>query len=294
MSILNSIVGFIVDALLYPFRELPPIVGLCVVSIITAVGMLLIFKRTSDQQGLESVKRQIHAGMFEIRLFSDDPRAILRAEAEILRHTLSYLRLTLVPTLLMIVPLVLLLIQLQFHYGYSGLEPGSPAIVKVRFKAGSVDPKPEEGGAESDQRSQGSSFETTTPSVRLEAPSGLRVESALLWIPSLAEADWRVAVEQPGNYRLMIHAGEQSLQKTLIVSSSVVQLSPVRPSGALLDQLLYPVEPPLPDGPVESIVVSYPEADVSLLGWDTHWLVAFFIITIVAAFALRRPLRVTI
>ena len=33
----------------------------------------------------------------------------------------------------MIVPFVLIIAQLQFHYGYQGLEPGSPVLVKVEL-----------------------------------------------------------------------------------------------------------------------------------------------------------------
>jgi Phosphoenolpyruvate phosphomutase len=33
--------------------------------------------------------------------------------------------------------------------------------------------------------------------------------------------------------------------------------------------------------------VQYPEATVSLLGWRVHWMVAFFVLSIVFAFALR-------
>ena len=93
----NAALRALFDALLLPFRSLPPIVGLLVVSLVVSIGMLLVFKRTSNQARLEAVKRQIHACLFEIRLFNDDLPAILRAQVEILRHNLRYLGLSLVP-----------------------------------------------------------------------------------------------------------------------------------------------------------------------------------------------------
>ena len=57
------------------------------------------------------MKRQIHACLFEIRLFNDDLPAILRSQMEILRHNLNYLRLSAVPMLWMIVPLVIVLLR---------------------------------------------------------------------------------------------------------------------------------------------------------------------------------------
>jgi len=272
MAILNSFLCGVFDALLYPFRDLSPIVGLAIISLVTGVAMLLVFKATSDQNALAEVKRQIHAGIFEIRLFSDDPLAILRAQAETLRHSLRYMRLTLAPTLWMIVPLVLAIIQLQHHYGYQGLELGSVAVVEVKLEPGITD----------------------EPGLVLEAPPGLDVETAPLWIPSLNEANWRVRAQRPGDYELLVHVNDAAFTKRVRVSNTIVRRAPVRTSSGLLDQLLYPAEPPIRDGPVKSISVSYPEADVSLLGWETHWLVVFFILAMVFAFALRRPFGVTL
>ena len=50
MSFLNSLLRRLFDAALYPFRELPPLVGLALVSLVIGVGMLLVFKATSNQE----------------------------------------------------------------------------------------------------------------------------------------------------------------------------------------------------------------------------------------------------
>lgn len=276
MRILNVTLGGVIELLLYPFRSMPPMVGLAVVSVLTGIGMLLVFKATSNQDGLTGVKRRISASVFEIRLFNDDPRAIFRAEADIFRHTMRYLGLTLVPVLWMIVPLLLVLVQLQFHYGYEGIEPGGTALVKVRLHNPSAD---------------------AAPGLTLGAGAGLRVDSPMLWIPSEREATWRIAVDAPGEHQLLIHVGDEIFEKSLDASDAsgaIVRRAPVRPSG-LWGQAVYPVEAPLPpDGPVESIAITYPERLVSFFGWDVHWLVVFFILSIIVAFALQRPFKVTL
>ena len=173
MSLINAVLARTFDLLLAPFRQLPPIVGLAVVSLATAIALLLIFRRTSDQAGLASVKRQIHAALFEIRLFNDDLRAIFRAQGEILRHNLTYLRLSLVPMLWVMAPLVLVIAQLQFHYGYAPLGEGEVSLLEVRL-------------AESWQESGALPVnpETGKPQVRPEVPRGLAVETPAVWVPS--------------------------------------------------------------------------------------------------------------
>lgn len=273
MRILNVVLGGFVEILLYPFRTLPPIVGLTAVSVLTAIAMLLVFKATSNQEGVKRVKRQISATIFEIRLFNDDPRAVLRAQGDILKHTLRYIGLNLVPLLWMIVPLVLLIVQLQFHYGYGGLEAGSPAIVTVKLRA---------NAAQAD------------PDLSLEESAGIRVETPMLWIPSEREADWRISATHPGEHTLRVRLGDATFDKSVRVSSSLGRRSPVRPSG-FWGQAVYPVEAPLPhDGPVESIAVAYPEGLVSVFGWEVHWIIVFFVLTMVLAFALQRPFKVSI
>ncbi|MGD2113935.1 MAG: hypothetical protein PVG07_02715 [Acidobacteriota bacterium] len=286
MAFINSILCTVFDALLYPLRGFPPLVGLTVVSLVTAIGMLLVFKATSNQDGLAAVKKKIHACLFEIRLFNDDLRAILRAQMELLRHNLTYMRFSLVPLAWMIVPFVLLVAQLQFHYGYHGLQPGESALVKVALDDSWQDGVPV-------QQAEGG---FTKPVARLEAPEGVTVESPALWAPAQSELDWRIRGDRPGDYELTLHLGEQTVTKRVHVrgDTTIRRMSPVRPDAGFLDQVLYPAEPPLPDGPVHRITITYEDADVWFLGWNTHWIIVFFILSIVFAFALRNRFGVTI
>ena len=280
MTYLNAAVGTVVDTLLWPFERLPALVGLAVVSLLTAAGMLLVFKATSRQDRLGDVKRQIHAALFEMRLFADDLPALFRAQGEILRCNLRYLRLSLVPLLWMLVPLILLIAQLQMYYGYSGLEPGRPVIVKVRVGAGALTGEAS-GGTES------------KPPVSLHAPDGIRVETPALWIPSLREMDWRIAADRIGDYELRVRVAQDEVTKAVRVSDAPGRRSPVRVARGFLEQLLYPAEPPLPDGlPIEAIEIGYPGRRISLFGWGLHWLVVFFPLTMLCALALRRRLGV--
>lgn len=288
MEAVNAVLRGLVGGLLYPFRGLHPLVGLTLVSLATGIAMLLVFKATSNQAGIAAVKRKIHACLFEIRLFNDDLRAILRAQGELLRHNLVYLRYSFVPLLWMIVPFVLLMAQLQFHYGYRPLAPGEAALVEVVLAEGWEEALP--AGAVED-------FDGfTRPAVELATPEGVRIETPGVWAPELREMSWRVSGERPGDYQLEVAVGGERYGKSLRVADepAVRRLSPIRPGRDLLRQLLYPAESPLPEGPVESIAVGYRDAEVWFLGWDTHWILVFFILSIVFAFALRNRMGVSI
>jgi len=286
MSTLNAAMRSLVDALQYPFRGMPSLVGVAVWSVVVGIVMLLVFKRTSDQDRLAAVKRRIHACLFEIRLFNDDLVAILHAQAEILRHNATYLRLSFKPLLWMIVPLVLLIGQLQYHYGYQPLRPGDRVLFKVELDQGwatAVDT------AAPPQR----------PAVDLELPGGLEVDGPGVWIPELNEMDWRLTASAAGDYEVGVMVAGESFAKSVRVSDEVVRVSPYRPSTRLIDQLTWPAEPPLPKGgPIRSIAVGYPAAEMAALGLAVRseyaWMVVFFVLSIVVAFILRKPFGVTI
>ena len=284
MSAVNALLRTVFDVLMSPFRSLPPIVGLLVVSLVAAVGMLLVFKKTSNQTKLEAVKRQIHACLFEIRLYNDDLPAILHSQMEILRHNLSYLRLSAVPMLWMIVPFVFIIAQLQFHYGYRGLTPGQDFIVKVQLKDGWET-----------SAALAPSQVSTRPSAMLQAPAGLTVETPPVWIPSQRELAWRVRADKWGDYALALRVGDQRYSKTVQVSPEVRRRSPVRYEPGFVNELLYPAEDPLPKGsPIAAITLGYPDGKVSVFGWGVNWLVLFFVLSAAFAFALRGRFGVTL
>ena len=277
MSYVNAVLRPVFDLALAPFAGMPPIVSLVVVSLVTAIFMLIVFKRTSNQAALAEAKRRIHAGLFEIRLFNDDLRAILRAQGEILRTNLTYLKLSLVPMVWILPPLVLVIAQLQFHYGYEGLRAGDTTLLEVDLKPDAV--------ADGDR-----------PRATLDLPPGLRAEGGEVWIPSQSQLAWRLAAEDDGDFEIGVEIdGLPPVTKRVRVTDRTVRLSPIRVDRRFLAQLIYPAEPPLPgEGPVHAIHLRYPDRAVTVLGIGMHWMIPFFVLSIAFAFALRGWLKVTI
>ena len=277
MSSLNAALRLVFDLLLAPASAWPPIVPIAIVSLLVGVGMLMVFKRTSDQVRLARVKKLITAGIFEIRLFNDDLVAILRAQADILRHNLSYLRLTIRPTLFVLLPLVLVMAQLQFHYGYEGLRPGQKTLLRVDLAPGTVP---------AGQR----------PEVRLDVPAGLRADTDAIWIPAESQVAWRLVADRDGDYQLGIAVGgAPPVEKSVRVTGRAVRLAPERVDSGFVSQLLYPAEPPLPEGsPIRSIQLTYPDREVSVLGFGMYWMIPFFVLSLLFAFSLKGFFKVTI
>jgi len=275
MTSLNAILGTVIDWLQMPMRGLPAILGVIVWSIPVSVFALWVFGKASNQQKITSVKDKIAASLFEIRLFNDDLRAIAKAQWEIMGHVLRYQGLALVPMVFILPPLVLLMVQLHQFYGFRGFAPGESALLRVELA--------ETGGSR--------------PDLVIEVPEGLHLETPAVWVPSLGEFNWELGADTPGDYELGFTLGGTTATKTVSVTDRVVRLSPERPPSAFVDQLEWPSEPPLAsDGSIERITIAYPEATMSIFGWSWEWsfawMVVFFVLTMVFAFALKKPMGV--
>jgi len=282
MHVLNSMLSAAVDASMRPLQHVTPFVAIAVVSLLTALAALLVFKATSDQQRILAVQRLIHATIFELRLFSDDIPSVLRAQVEMLRHTATYLRLSLVPTLWMLLPLFVIVTHLEFFFGYKPLEPGHPALVTVTLAA-------TDGG-----RSGNPGAAREAPHVAIQANSGtVRFDTPAVWLPGAGELAWRLTPERLGTYELRLRIGDHALSKTLQVGERLIRCSPVRTAAGFVNELTYPSEPPIEAPGTGAVSVSYPRRGIEVGPWELHWLIVYFGLTLLFALILRRPLGVS-
>jgi hypothetical protein len=276
MSTLNRGLAAAIDVLFAPLGWLSPLMGLAVVSFLTAVVALLVVKRTSDQGRLRAAKNGIYGALLEMRLFNDDLAAILRAQVDVFRFNARYLRASLVPILWLIVPFAILVAHLESYYAYRGLTPDEPALVTAHLR----------GGGNADP-TRGADPAT------IEAPAAIRIDTPAVWFPSSQDVVWRIVPDAVGAYAVRIRLGSEALTKTIVVSEAVGRRSPVRPGAAWLDQIEYPSEPPLPaDSRFDAISVGYPPRELTVVGWRTPWLVIFAALTIVFGLVLGRIFRI--
>jgi hypothetical protein len=180
---------------------------------------------------------------------------------------------SLVPMLLLVVPVGLAVAHLEYRFGYAGPAPGQPVLVKAQLREGAA----------------------MQQAVTLDAPPEVQVLTPAVWFPATGEVVWQVAAEAPGEYELRLRTGADVAVKTFSVGEGIARRSPVRAALSFASQLAYPAEPPLPEGlAVSSIRVAYDPASIRILGWNIPWMLAYFILTIVFAFPLRKPLKVAI
>jgi uncharacterized membrane protein (DUF106 family) len=275
MHIVNLVFGRAVDLALWPFRGLSPWFGLVVVSLLTALLMLEVYKLTSNQAAIRRAKDRIKAHLLEMRLYKDNMRVTLGAQAGILKANLAYMAANLKPLAVMIVPLVLILARLSLWYDRAPLRPGEETLVKVGLAA-SADP--------------------VSLDLRLELPPAVEATAPAVRIPDEHEVVWRIRALAEGQGRIVLRAGDRTIEKTVAVGGGLLtRVSALASRGSFAKRVLYPGEPPLPGGtPVRSVEILYPARRLAAFGVGVHWLVAYLVLSIAFGFALKGVFKVEI
>lgn len=269
MQAVNKAITAAFDVVFLPFRDLSPIWGLLAVSVLTGIVMVVIFKYTSNQSAIRRTKDKISAYFLEVRLFKDDLGLMLDAQKRILRTNLTYMKYSVVPMLVMIVPVVLILVQLGIRYTARPLRPGETALVKLKL----LDAAEE-------------------PSISVETDDGLKLETPLLRMGG-QEVNFRIGAVREGEHTLSILVGDERVDEPIAVSEGVQRVYTARMQPSLAAMLFAPGQDPLPKGSgLEEITVGFPPQTVSVLGWNVHWLVVFFVASIAAGYSLKGVFKV--
>ena len=275
VSLVNTINGVLTpvfDVICWPFRALPPMWALAAISLASGVCLVWLFGKTSDQDRIRTIRDRIRGNLIGVRLFQHDIGVVLQLQGKIFGDTFRFMGLALVPLLIMLVPVLLIMAQLQLRFDVRPLEIGEPVLVTALVRDASV----------------------LDRDVALEVPDGVTVETPPVKMRAHREITWRLRVDRPGTYALVVRVGDDVVEKRIVAGSGWGPVPYLR-SGNLLDTLLYPGEPPIAaDSPIEAVGVGYPPQDLSLLGIEVNWLVGFLILSMAFGFAFKGVLGVEV
>jgi hypothetical protein len=262
-------VSRIVAWLLEPLSGHNPMFSLIPLSVLLGIGMLWVFRKTSNPEAIGKAKARMMAHLYEMRLFPDEPVLIWKAQWGLLAANARYLGRMLWPALVMSIPMVLLFSEMECFYGYRPLEPGREAILTVQLKTASAAAAPE-----------------------LRPPEGIAVETPGVRLEDGRQISWRIRATRPVTGNLEIRFPDETVGKSVDAGTGPRYLSGRRVSS-IGDLIWHPAERLLPSGRVDWIELRYPETGVQALGIELPWLAWLVVFSMITALALKRRFRVT-
>lgn len=274
---LAGLVNPIADILLKPIGTMSGWLSNTIVSAVAGVGLLIIFKYTSNQRAIGRVRDAIKANMLALKLYKDEFSVTARSQAAVFGGAFRLLFHSIVPLMVMMVPVILLLGQLGLWYQHSPLRPQTGETIVTMQLADSV-------GSDD------------WPDVRLEPSEIADVVIGPVRIISERQICWKIRARESGCRDLVFtldstdSTGDETVTKQLVVGDGVdlVAISPRRPGWKWISILMNPHERPFADGDVvQGISIEYPPRNSWNSGSD--WWVGYFFVASMAFALLFKP-----
>ncbi len=271
--LLNTLAGVLADVLLAPVSWLPGWLSISLIAAVTGVLMLLVFKYTSNQEGIRRTRNRIRANLLALSLYKDSTAVSVRSQVRVLQSSGRLLVYALFPMLVMIVPTCLLLGQLAVWYQARPLKVGEDAVVTVQLADSSDD---------------------AVQQLTMVPSSAVQLDVGPVRVPSKQMVCWNVTAAEDGQHVLTFEASGSQFTKELVIGDGYQQTSIRRPAENWSDLLLYPWETPFSgESEVQSIEIDYPRRSALTSGTST-WLPYWFVASMVAAFAAKPFLGVNL
>ncbi len=273
LSWVNVLANAFGRVLLAPIAVLPGWLSNTVISAVTGVCLLVIFKYTSNQRAIGKIKDGIKADMLAMKLFKDSILVTLHAEVRVFRGALLSFLYAIPPMLVMIVPLSVLLAQMSLWYQSRPLLPGEVAVMTVKLNGDVGD---------------------DWPTVNIESTSAVEVTVGPVRVFSRREICWEIRALENGTHRMTLDVNQQQIEKELVIGDGFMRVSSTRPALNWAGILMHPAEEPFgPDSVVQSVTIDYPDR-LSMTSGADWWLIYFFIMSMLFALILKPFMKVRI
>lgn len=271
MDVLSRALNGVFDLLLAPCGA-SRWAGIAVVSVLSGVLLLWLFKLVTPQRRLARARGRLMGHLYELGLFQDDLRTILRVQRDFALANLRYL-LTALPALVVLIPAVgLIVVQLEARYQHSPLQPGRTVLV----------------GAELAPDSAG-----LLDRLEIETGEGLTLDAPPVRDRARGEIWWRLRATAPGGHEVTVAApGTEGWTKRVGAGPDAEPFSLARGRPGSWTALANPVEDPLPsDSPLLRLSV-VPSGEAPWYRRDWFW--GFCLLSIIGGLAFKGLLRVEI
>jgi len=259
------------DILLLPFRMLPPFWGLLFISLLSGLGMIIVFGLVSNQEKISRLRKRMGGEALGILLHVGSPVTVVEFAGKLIWSNTVYLGYLLKPLLFIAIPFMLVWGQLDARYGRAGMDNDVPVTVTLQFESGLPERE----------------------SIEIEV-AGLEFLPPIVMIDTLNEASFRILPEGDSLRSLDISGTALRIGRTARWNGSRILRG--FDSGASLKRLFSPWVGRIDqseEGP-GSGWYTLPDVRYGVLGGHWSWIAVFLVFSSLSAIAGARLFKVKI
>ncbi len=271
--VISQTINQCADWLVSPFAGLNAIQGLALLSALSAVILLNLFKQLSNQDKIKHHKDKILGHFLEIAIYRDQFHRTTSNLLNVLWHNLLYIRYFLFPILLISIPMGLIGLQIEYRLGYQPLHPGDSFILKIELDNA-----------------------VSLNSVAIKAAPGVILETSALRNYQARTIFWRAKItDHPAQPFIEIISNGVSTRKPLAITPTKIRFSPIKNRQASITDLLVSSEEAIsPSSNIRTIEVTYQPTTLPFFSWRLSPLTYFLILTLGFGICLRPIIKVNI
>ncbi|MBN1232166.1 MAG: hypothetical protein JXA60_02285 [Candidatus Coatesbacteria bacterium] len=248
--------NYFLTTLFIPFSfiaiSLPDWVAITLISLLTSVLALFVYKKVSDPLKIKTAKSMVKAGILEMLLFKDNPAQTVKSLKFVLSANLKYFLANLKPVAYLIIPAIVLIIQVEPHLAHRPFKKNETFLFSLRG--------------------------INKPDVEFK---GLIKETDPFFLEEENRYYWRLKYNSDKD--AIIKLSDKTREIKVKGSKNSFLFSG---SSKSLSGILSPVPYNALDG-IQAYEIKYPEREIEFLSVKTYWLYPYFLLTILFAFILK-------
>jgi len=256
---LQNLLNPVLDPILSPLLKLPPLFSIFIISAFISVLITLIYKFTTDQELMKSLKEKMKEHQKEIRQHQkSNPQKAMELQKKAMESNMQYMMHSMKSTLFTIIPIIIIFGWLNMHMAYYPLKPDTEFITTAVFRQG------------------------IHGTVSISVPDELTLLSDYNQTIQNNIASWTLKGPE-GEYILdYMYRGEGTQSKTF--SREIIITN---------ERVYKPVDKRVNDDKLKIIRVNNKKITyINLFGWKIGWLGSYIIFSIVISTLLRKVLKI--
>ncbi len=269
IDIINLFTGKIIDFILLPFKSLGEDWEIFIISAISGVLLIFVYGLVSNQKAIKKLKRKISASILEVILYRHDIKLCLKAQLGMLISGAKYFLLAVPPLIILMVPCLLILSQMNLRYEQRPLNVGESLLLSAKVKDPNL------------------LMDTT-----LQASDAVSISEPVR-VPEEKEITWKINAKEKGSQTLVIQNKNQKIDKKLFIEQAGEPLYSQLYNSSIWT-LLYPRNDKSFISEFSEIKLTYPANKHYLFNFELHWILIFFIVSMVSGLIASKFFKVEI
>jgi len=252
----------ILDPILSPLLKLPPLLSILIISTSISVFITLIYKFTTNQELMKSLREKLKEHQKEIKEHRNNPQKAMETQKKAMQLNMEYMKHSFKSTLFTIIPIIIIFGWLNTHMAYYPLYPDIEFTTSAIFKSG------------------------VSGTVSLSAPNQLTLISDYKQEIENKIATWTLKGSE-GEYIIdymyqYTDSNDNTYNRTF--SKEIIITN---------ERIYKPVEKRINDNKLQMIKVNNEKIIyLNLFGWKLGWLGTYIIFSIIISTLLRKALKI--